>query len=312
MHCVNIAIASQPLVSRLWYRAITKIELLLYGGTPGARASTEHSSPIIRLQIPQDVVEIIISYFVYDTPTLLACSMTCYSWYIATAPHLHHSLTINDDIHFSNMGYRSFQTSYRLGLLPFVKRLRIRRWPYWSEIGVTPGRLCRRTFHRLSVLTNLRELGIDDLEVSRFMPRIRRCFGCFSPTLRFLTLRDPRGSCRQILYFIGLFPNLQDLKLHYIRLTDEQESTVDATLVPLSIPPLRGWLTLTCFTRVNLIEDIIALFGGLRFRHMDLFRVKCMRLLLDACAETLETLRLYPTDSYGEIFLKKREGGELK
>ena len=241
--------------------------------------------------------------------------MTCYSWYIAAVPHLHHSLTIDDnDILFDATGYGSFQESYRLGLLPLVKRLRIRQRGYLSEIGtgLTPGRLCRRTFHRLSALTNLRELGIDDLEVSRFMPRIRRCFGCFSPTLRFLTLRDPRGSCRQILYFIGLFPNLQDLKLHYIRLTDEQESTVDATLVPLSIPPLRGWLTLTCFTRVNLIEDIIALFGGLRFRHMDLFRVKCMRLLLDACAETLETLRLYPTDSYGEIFLKKREGGELK
>jgi len=311
VHHVNIAIASQPLVSRLWYQATTKIELLFYGGTPGARASTEHSSPIIRLQIPQDVVEIIISYFIYDTTTLLACSLTCYSWYIATAPHLHHSLTINDR-RFSNMGYRSFQTSYRLGLLPLVKRLRIRRWPYWSEIGVTPGRLCRRTFHRLSALTNLRELGIDYLEVSRFMPRIRRCFGCFSPTLLFLALKDPRGSCRQILYFIGLFPNLQDLKLQSCSSEGEQEITGDTGLIPLSTPPLRGWLTLTCFTRVTLIRDMITLFGGLQFRRMDLFRVKCVRLLLDTCAETVETLRLYPTDLYGEVFLKKREGDELK
>ena len=238
--------------------------------------------------------------------------MTCYSWYIATAPHLHHSLTIDDNIHFSNMGYRSFQTSYRLGLLSLVKRLRIRRWPYWSKIGVTPGRLCRRTFHRLSALTNLRELGIDDLEVSRFMPRIQRCFGHFSPTLQFLALRDPRGSCQQILYFIGLFPNLQDLKPQSCSSEGEQEITGDTTLIPLSTPPLRGWLTLTCFTRVTLIRDMIALFGGLRFRRMDLFGVKCVRLLLDACAETLETLRLYPTDSYGEVFLKEREGDKLK
>ena len=42
------------------------------------------------------------------------------------------------------------------------------------------------------------------------------------------------------------------------------------------------------------------LFGGLRFRYMDVFMVKCMRLLLGACADTLEGLRLYPTDPYGE------------
>ena len=45
---------------------------------------------------------------------------------------------------------------------------------------------------------------------------------------------------------------------------------------------------------------------------MDLFRVKCVRLLLDTCAETVETLRLYPTDSYGEVFLKERDGDKLK
>ena len=139
------------------------------------------------------------------------------------------------------------------------------------------------------------------------MPTIQQCFGHFSPTLRFLALREPTGSSRQILYFIGLFPNLQDLKLHYFLPADEQESTDDEMLVPLSIPPLQGRLTLTCFTRENLVEGVIAHFGGLRFRYMDLFRVKCVPLLLDACAETLETLRLYPTDPYGEEFLEKRE-----
>jgi hypothetical protein len=58
---------------------------------------------------------------------------------------------------------------------------------------------------------------------------------------------------------------------------------------------------------------MIAFFGGLRFRSMDLFRVKCVRLLLDACAETLETLRLYPTDLYGEsLFKRKVEESKLK
>ena len=157
------------------------------------------------------------------------------------------------------------------------------------------------------LLRTLQELGIDYLQVSSFIPTIQLCFGHFSPTLRFLALKQPIGSGRQILYFIGLFPNLQDLRLHYSFPRDEQESTVDETLVPPSVPPLCGRLTLTCFTRENLVKDMIVFFGGLRFRHMDLFRVKCTRLLLRACTETLETLKLYPSDPYGEEFLERRE-----
>ena len=45
---------------------------------------------------------------------------------------------------------------------------------------------------------------------------------------------------------------------------------------------------------------MIDLFGGIRFHYMNLFNVAGTRLLLDACAETLETLRLYPTDPRGK------------
>ena len=60
------------------------------------------------------------------------------------------------------------------------------------------------------------------------------------------------------------------------------------------------------------MKDMVASFGGLRFRSMELFKAKCVRLLLGACAETLETLRLYPTDSYGEeLFKRKADENEL-
>ncbi|KAF9780999.1 hypothetical protein BJ322DRAFT_291114 [Thelephora terrestris] len=147
---------------------------------------------------------------------------------------------------------------------------------------------------------NLQELGIDDLAVSSFIPNLRQYFGHLSPTLRFLALRRPYGSSRQIVYFIGLFPNLQDLKIHYLSLRDEGETTADTTLVPLSSPPLRGRLTLALFTREQILKDMVTLFGGLRFHRMDLFGVKCLPLLLEQCAETLETLRLYPTDPYAK------------
>ena len=61
------------------------------------------------------------------------------------------------------------------------------------------------------------------------------------------------------------------------------------------------------------MKDMIAFFGGLRFRYMDLFKVECVRLLLGACTKTLEALRLYPTDPYGKehLLIKDREN-ELK
>jgi len=65
-------------------------------------------------------------------------------------------------------------------------------------------------------------------------------------------------------------------------------------------PPLRERLTTSYFRRVDLLSDMIDLFGGIRFRYMDLFMVDGMRLLLGTCAETLETLRLYPADPRGE------------
>ena len=263
-----------------------------------------HPSPIAKL--PQDLVEEILSYFIDDIRNLLACSLTCHSWYDATVAHLHHSLTTDDDESMKDERYRwpkPLEKMYELDLLRLVKRFRIRlhyRDSRFTAEWLDEGNLCY-----FSALKNLQELGIDDLQIPSFMPDLRRCFGHLSPTLRFLALRRPRGSSRQIVYFIGLFPNLQDLRLHYSVLRDKPEKAVDPELVPLSSPPLRGRLSLTFFTREQIVKDMITLFGGLRFHEMDLFGVKCLPLLLKECAETLETLRLYPTDPYGEAFFVK-------
>ena len=241
-----------------------------------------------------------ISHFIYDFLTLLACLMTCRSWYIAAVPHLHYSLTTHDASELAeyqkHMWPRPLKSSYELGLLPLVKRFRI----CLLNSKFAPTHLDRLALRYFSALTNLQELGIDYLQVSSFMPTIRQCFGHLSPNLRFLALKNPNGTRRQILYFIGLFANLQDLKLQYSEPTDEPEDTSDATPIPLSTPPLQGWLRLVCFTKEDLVRDMITVFGGLRFHHMDLFEVSCSQLLLSECAKTLETLRLYPADAHGE------------
>ncbi|KAF9780964.1 hypothetical protein BJ322DRAFT_289281 [Thelephora terrestris] len=254
-------------------------------------------------KLPQELVEEILSYFVDDKRTLLACSLTCWSWYSATVRHLHYSLTTDDNpvsltASKNRWWPRPLEKMYELDLLPLVKRLRIRMM--LRKDLFTPERLDGHNLRYFLALKNLQELGIDNLVLHNFMPDLQRYFGHLSLTLRFLALLQPIGSSRQIVYFIGLFPNLQDLKLHYPVLRDEEENTLDTTPNPLSSPPLRGRLTLTLFTREQIVKDMITLFGRLRFHHMDLFGVKCLPLLLEQCAETLETLRLYPTDPHAE------------
>jgi hypothetical protein len=175
---------------------------------------------------------------------------------------------------------------------------------YLCHRRFTPEWLGSRTLRHFSALTNLQELGIDGLQVSSFVPNAQKYFGHLAPTLQFLALKEPKGSCREILYFIGLFPRLQDLKLCSSH-TKEEENTADLALVPLSVPPLCGRLTLSCFGREKLLKEMIKHFGGLRFCYMDLYEVKCARLVLAACAETLKTLRLYSNDKCGEDLFER-------
>ena len=243
----------------------------------------------------------VIIHLIYDTRSLLACSLTCYSWYIATVPHLHHSLITPTDCLRENAEFvwpAPLPYMHRLGLLPLVKRFHIRKRFFYRIDMFSPKRLNYHTLRYFLALINVQELGIDCLDIPSFMPKIRQYFGHFLPTVRSLSLRAPKGSTRQIIYFIGLFEHLEDLKL----LQDDAAAPLggkpadDQTLIPSFAPPLRGQLTMTSFTRVGILEDMIVLFGGIRFRHMDLSNVDGTRLLLGACARTLETLRLYPTD----------------
>jgi hypothetical protein len=247
----------------------------------------------------------IIAHLTYDTRSLLACSLTCYSWYIAAVPHLHHTL-ITFTPTYPRSARKKFswpeplRNMHKLGLLPLVKRFQIRKDTLCFFGGFSRKQLNCFTMRHFFALTDVQELGIEYLDIPSFMPKLRRYFGNFLPTVRSLALREPKGSRRQILYFIGLFEHLEDLKLLYDRVAFQTEPADDQTPKPPFVPPLRGRLTIMYLTRVGLLEDMIDQFGGIRFHYMDLFHVDGMRLLLDSCAETLETLRLYPADPRGK------------
>ena len=106
----------------------------------------------------------IISYFAHNACTLLARSLTCYSRYATTVSNFHHLTTGGSgrdrwDSKFQWSG--QLRKSCELGLLPLVKRFRIRLSTvgHWTEF--TPEWLGTRALCSFLALTNLQELGID-------------------------------------------------------------------------------------------------------------------------------------------------------
>ena len=270
-------------IERVWYRSKGKLKNIFKYERPETSASRPYAGGL-----PQEVLDMVIGHIPPDTPSLKACSRICRSWYIATLPHLHHTLTlrqISDDR--SRGGLVPLQKLNKMRLLLFVKRLRIMHCGHLS-----PEIFNAQALVYFSALTNVQELGFDELDLQLFNPQAQLYLGQFMPRLRYLALRKPRGSYRQLLYLLGLFPNLDDLKLTHDRCFRLPDPPVPA---PQSTPLLRGRLTLTWFHGLEFLRDLSELCGGLRFHYIDLVGIGCSRLLLDTCAETLETLRVHPT-----------------
>ena len=179
---------------------------------------------------------------------------------------------------------QSLQNMHRLGLLPFIRALFVHSDGNRNALSLK--RLDDHIPRQVFALTNVRQLVLDILDIPSFMPRVWRYFGHFSPTVQGLRLAIPKGSRWQIIFFIGLFEHLQDLEIADDAGDPPGEPEDDPTLTPLFTPPLRGQLKLSHFRRVGLVRGMIDLFGGLRFRVLDIFNVDGVPLLLDACAKT--------------------------
>jgi len=262
-------------------------------------ASKSGSSPATGL--PQDVVNAIVEHLMHDVPSLLACSLTSWSWSAAAAPHLYRTLST----HISKCGDERttwpnpIRKASKFGWLPYVARLFINKETRADRFS--PSQFDHQTQLEFSALTNVQELYISDLDIPSFVPLIKQYFGQFSPTVKSLTLIGPKGTDRQIVFFIGLFQHLEDLWLDCDLSDFSDEKGDDLTLVPRFVPPLRGCLTAINTRERGLAKTMIDLFGGLSFRRLDISGSDETQLLVYACANALEELWLNATDICGEI-----------
>ena len=176
-------------------------------------------------------------------------------------------------------------------LLPFVKQLRIMHC--YADPFLPSEIFNAKSLAYFSALTNVQELGLGNLDLRSLIPQVQLYLGPFMPRLRSLALIRPEGPHHLLLYFLGLFPNLEDLKL--VSSGGWRSPPPCPVLVPRSAPLLRGRLMLICSHEEEFLRDLSELCGGLRFRDMDLVELEGSRFLLDICAGTLETLRIHPT-----------------
>ena len=160
---------------------------------------------------------------------------------------------------------------------------------------VIPATFDCQSMRYFSALENVQELAIADLDFSKFPEGLGEYFGRFSHSLRSVALGGPRGTRRQLLNFLRLFPQLDNIKLsHYHSRAEACEGSDTRSI--LTGRGLRGRLALVGFDEGGLLEDIATAVGGMRFTSMDLRDVRGMRLLLEACTDTLEMLRVYLDD----------------
>jgi hypothetical protein len=274
----------------VWRRTKANINRLL--GNASQEACTAHG-PASRL--PYEVVEMIIAHIAHDLETLKAYSLTCCSWYIAAVPHLHHTLTLKDDMpNTARNKLKPLSQLHRLGLMPLIREIRVEQ----KQIWFMPQAFSRRDLRYFSAFENVHTLRLKYLDISLFIPGIERYFGHFSPTLRSVVFFGPLCTPRQLSHFLSLFSNLDDIKIRQFSTHALNVTIPDAELVPFSAPRLQGRLVVYNFDLVEVWTRLITVGGGLRFKYMELGKFGgCAPILFEACADTLETLRFYGMDT---------------
>ena len=275
----------ERIANTVWYRSKVKLKGALVRRDPGNPTDPRQSRTF-----PPEIVERIIDHLMFNVPTLKACAATCFSWYNITIPYLHHTLTLGTWDRDKSRRYPTLLASgYKLGLLPFVKQLQFEKdiLAPW----VIPAILDHRSMRHLHALVNLQDLMITDLDLSYFPAGAGKYFGHFSPTLQSVALVYPKGTRRQLLEFLRLFPKLDDIEILHYHSEDEALEALDPWLIPIK-GGLRGRLVLRDLGGERLLKDMIVAFGGLRFTSVYLQDVSGARLLLEACADTLQTVNV--------------------
>jgi len=216
--------------------------------------------------IPYEITKMIIAHLIHDVPALKACSLTCRSWYIITTPHIHRTLILGRGI--THGGLKLLSKLQGLSLIPLVQEIRVERSRQTGD-WFAPRAFGRCSLHYFSVFTSVYTLELQRVDIYCFFPHIKHYFRQFSQSLRSIILSELCCTPRQLLHFLSIFPNLDNIKV-FGMLTDVPRTTAtDAIPIPFSTQKLRGLLALGGFSDIENRVHPIPSCSGLRFRHKE-------------------------------------------
>ena len=256
--------------------------------------------------LPQEIVDHIISMLGNDLKLLKACSLTCKAMFASTRPLIHRKIRLTWEQNWEVLTLREKQRYIRgdrqgiafkvlsgmaaHGLLPYGRQLFININKNFTPANLQPFNGHFQRFDRIQ------ELSIYWLHTPEFLEQFDTYFANFVPTLRSLHLDTPTGDTRDIMDFIGRFPHLDDLAFKMSPENSHGWRTWKSASphIVKNIPPFRGRLKLCGISEWYgyILQQLISLPGKRRFRFVDFRRCpfEVEQLVVDACSGTIETL----------------------
>lgn len=238
--------------------------------------------------LPLEIVEEIIDVLAGNVPSLRTCSLVSTSWIHRSRRHLFASIKLHSLL--------DIQSWFKTGLGPSSNHVRSLDLTQDEESRwITPDSLAG-IYNDFTAFHNVGSLALTDLDLTLFDEHsLTRFFGHFSENLTSLSVKGMTVHPDALLFFVCMFPKLDDLKLDYL--------TVGKATIPFRqpvvTPRFRGQFMLSNIKANG--TSIIASFVDppLPMAFKDVSVVDCrfetpkpLKDLFVACQETMRKIKV--------------------
>ena len=184
--------------------------------------------------LPLEIVEEIIDMLVGDTNTLLLCSLVSISWVHRSRRHLFADIKLHS--------LSDLTLWFKTGLGASSNHVRTLNLAQGDEVKwITPDSLAKVP-NDFTSFRNVKSLALTGLDLTNFDEySLIRSFGHFSENLTSLSVKGMIVHPDALLFFVCMFPKLDNLKLDYLAMGN---ATIPYR-TPSVIPRFRGKLALS-------------------------------------------------------------------
>lgn len=238
--------------------------------------------------LPQEIVEEIIDLLAGDKGSLLSCSLVSTGWVDRSRYHLLANLKLRSlsDLQFwSGTGLGRF--SHHVRSLDLVQNDEL-KW-------IVPDALAQ-VLNDFTSFYNVQSLALIDLDLTLFdQHSLPRYFGHLSERLTSLSVKRSTVNPDTLLFFICMFPGLDDLELDNLSMG----KTPISSPCPAVTPRFRGKLTLlniksngTSAAAPFIDPPLPMAFRDVCVKNCRFDTPKSLRDLFVACQETVKTVKV--------------------